>query len=69
MRVPSENFSVLSEESNGAQHLTLDGWLDARGREVAFGTGDGEVYRSDDAGERWTRAATGLPSIRGVRFA
>jgi len=29
MRVPSENFSVLSEESNGAQHLTLDGWLDA----------------------------------------
>ena len=45
------------------------GWLDARGREVAFGTGDGEVYRSDDAGERWTRAATGLPSIRAVRFA
>jgi ABC-type transporter Mla MlaB component len=29
MRVPSENFSVLIEESNGAQHLTLDGWLDA----------------------------------------
>jgi hypothetical protein len=45
------------------------GWLDARRREIAFGTGDGEVYRSDDAGERWTRAATGLPSIRAVRFA
>ena len=28
MRVPSEGFSVLIEESNG-QHLTLDGWLDA----------------------------------------
>lgn len=45
------------------------GWLDARGREVAFGTGDGEVFLSDDAGERWTLAATGLPSIRAVRFA
>jgi hypothetical protein len=45
------------------------GWLDARGGEVAFGTGDGEVYRSDDAGERWTLAAAGLPSIRAVRFA
>ena len=29
MRVPSESFSVLIEESNGAQHLTLVGWLDA----------------------------------------
>ena len=29
MRIPSENFSVLIEESNGAQHRTLDGWLDA----------------------------------------
>jgi hypothetical protein len=45
------------------------GWLDVRGGEVAFGTGDGEVYRSDDAGERWTRAAIGLPSIRAMRFA
>lgn len=44
------------------------GWLDARGSEVAFGTGDGEVFVSDDAGESWTRAATGLPSIRAVRL-
>jgi hypothetical protein len=44
------------------------GWLDARGSEVAFGTGDGEVFVSQDAGERWTRAATGLPSIRAVRL-
>lgn len=44
------------------------GRLDARGSEVAFGTGDGEVFVSDDAGERWTRAATGLRSIRAVRL-
>jgi hypothetical protein len=44
------------------------GWLDARGSEVAFGTGDGEVFVSDDAGERWTRAATDLASIRAVRL-
>ena len=44
------------------------GWLDARGSEVAFGTGDGDVFVSEDAGERWTRAATGLPSIRAVRI-
>jgi hypothetical protein len=44
------------------------GWLDARGSEVAFGTGDGEVFVSHDAGESWTRAATGLPSIRAVRL-
>ena len=29
MQVPSEGFSVLMEESNGALHLYLDGWLDA----------------------------------------
>ena len=29
MQVPSESFSVLMEESNGAMHLYLDGWLDA----------------------------------------
>jgi hypothetical protein len=44
------------------------GWLDARGSEVAFGTGDGEVFVSDDAGGRWTRAATDLPPIRAVRL-
>ena len=45
------------------------GWLDARGSEVAFGTGDGEIFVSSDAGERWTRAAEGLPAIRALRFA
>ena len=29
MQVPSESFSVLMEESNGAFHLYLAGWLDA----------------------------------------
>ncbi len=29
MQVPSEGFSVLVEESNGALHLYLAGWLDA----------------------------------------
>jgi len=29
MQAPSESFSVLMEESNGALHLYLDGWLDA----------------------------------------
>jgi anti-anti-sigma regulatory factor len=29
MQVPSESFSVLTEESNGALHLYLDGGLDA----------------------------------------
>lgn len=43
------------------------GRLDARGSEVAFGT-DGEVFLSDDGGETWTRAATGLASIRAVRL-
>jgi hypothetical protein len=40
------------------------GWVAASGSEVAFGTPDGEVYRSDDAGGRWERAAEGLPAIR-----
>jgi anti-anti-sigma regulatory factor len=29
MRVPSESFSVLVEESNHALHLFLGGWFDA----------------------------------------
>ena len=69
-------YRTLLEPGSGFERCTVglpewfdSGWLDAGGGEVAFGTGDGEVYRSDDAGERWTRAATGLPSIRAVRFA
>jgi hypothetical protein len=42
------------------------GWVAAHGPDVAFGTPEGEIYRSDDAGERWERAANGLPSIRAL---
>jgi len=45
------------------------GWLVAAGSEVAFGTGGGEVYVSDNEGEHWKRAAEGLPAIRALCFA
>ena len=44
------------------------GWLVARESVVAFGTGDGEIFLSDDEGERWTRAAEDVPSIRALCF-
>ncbi len=44
------------------------GWLVADGSVVAFGTGDGEIYRSDDEGVSWTRTAEGLPAIRTLCF-
>ena len=45
------------------------GWVAASGPAVAFGTPDGEIYRSDDAGVRWARIAEGLSSIRALAFA
>jgi len=45
------------------------GWVAANGSDVAFGTPDGEVYRSADAGVRWERVADGLPTIRALCFA
>jgi hypothetical protein len=66
---PGSTFERCTEGLPGWFDGNIDsGRLDARGSEVAFGTGDGEVFVSDDAGERWTRAATGLPSIRAVRL-
>ena len=44
------------------------GWLVARDSVVAFGTGDGVIFLSDDEGERWTRAAEEVPSIRSLCF-
>lgn len=44
------------------------GWLVARDSVVASGTGDGVIFLSDDEGERWTRAAEGVPSIRSLCF-
>jgi hypothetical protein len=45
------------------------GWLAAVGSRAAFGTSAGEVYVSDDEGERWGRAADHLPPIRALAFA
>lgn len=45
------------------------GWVAASGSDAAFGTPDGEVYRSADAGARWERVADGLPTIRALCFA
>lgn len=45
------------------------GCLAADGDEVAFGTADGSLFRSSDAGATWTEAASGLPAVRAVAFA
>lgn len=45
------------------------GWLSAAGIEVAFATSEGDVFVSEDAGQRWRKAADGLPSIRWLSFA
>jgi hypothetical protein len=44
------------------------GWLVARDSVVAFGTGDGVIFLSDDEGARWTRVTGGVPSIRSLCF-
>jgi hypothetical protein len=43
-------------------------WLDALpdGRFAAFGTPDGLIFASEDAGMTWTERASGLPSVRRV---
>jgi photosystem II stability/assembly factor-like uncharacterized protein len=42
--------------------------LAGAGPAVAFGTEDGDMYRSEDAGETWETIATGLPPVRCVAF-
>jgi hypothetical protein len=42
--------------------------LATSGAHVAFGTEDGRVYLSDDAGVTWSQAAKDLPEIRAVRL-
>jgi hypothetical protein len=44
------------------------GCLAANGPEVAFGTEDGDVYLSANAGESWDALATGLSPVRCVAF-
>jgi hypothetical protein len=43
--------------------------LAARGDDAAFGTSEGEVYRSSDGGRSWERTATGLADVSAVLFA
>jgi hypothetical protein len=45
------------------------GCLAADGDTVAFGTAEGTLFRSEDAGATWTEAASGLPAVRAVTFA
>jgi photosystem II stability/assembly factor-like uncharacterized protein len=45
------------------------GTLDAHGGSVAFGTSDGRVYFSGDAGDSWESIAEDLRKIRKVRVA
>ncbi len=44
------------------------GCLAAAGDTVALGTGEGTVYRSDDAGATWQEVARGLPAVTSVAF-
>lgn len=43
--------------------------LDARGDRVAFGSTTGNVYLSEDRGERWTCLGNNFPPVYSVRFA
>ena len=43
--------------------------LAADGSLVAFGTGDGRVFRSRDAGEHWELVIKGLPPVACVLLA
>lgn len=45
------------------------GCLASSGKHAAFGTEDGDVYLSDDAGATWSRIASGLPSVRALHLA
>jgi hypothetical protein len=40
--------------------------LVADGATAALGTGEGEVFRSEDAGASWERMATDLPPVRAL---
>ena len=42
------------------------GCLATHDARAAFGTSDGEVYLSEDAGESWRRVASGLPPMRWI---
>lgn len=45
------------------------GCLVATGSQVAFGTADGRLFVSDDAGQTWSLGAEGLPAVRALSIA
>ena len=40
--------------------------VSAAGELAAFGTADGRVYTTEDAGDSWSELAEGIPEVRGV---
>lgn len=72
-RAPRERLAPLERCRDGLPEwfgANLDtGCVAARGGLAAFGTEDGRVYRSTDAGARWEEIAKGLPPVRAVAIA
>ena len=44
------------------------GCLVLEGMTAAFGTSDGRVFVSDDAGDSWTESATGIPTVTALQL-
>jgi hypothetical protein len=69
-RAPLDAVSELERISDGLPEwfaANIDtGCLAAEGATAAFGTADGSVYLSHDAGATWDQVAAGLPSVRSM---
>jgi hypothetical protein len=66
---PSSSFEKCTEGLPEWFDGNIDtGWLAASGVTAAFGTNDGRVFVSDDAGASWRQAAAGVPRIRSLCF-
>ena len=52
-----------------AYDVVLRHALGVSGNRLAFGSTTGNLYVSDDRGERWATVANNLPPIYAVRFA
>jgi hypothetical protein len=72
-RTPLDGGSPLERCRRGLPAWFRDnidtGCLAARGRQVAFGTEDGQLFASPDRGASWELVAKGLPAVRSVTFA
>ncbi|HZU96449.1 MAG TPA: glycosyl hydrolase [Planctomycetota bacterium] len=66
-----KSWSVLRRglPQENAFDVTYRHALDCRGDTVAFGTTTGNLYVSDDRGERWKCVGSNFPPIMSVRFA